>query len=121
MLNNKKASLPLRAILWLLILGPGFFILYGNVNHFTATLEPVANIHFDFEQYIPVIQWHFIPYLILDIMFGASLFLCKSAQEMDRHAKRLAAAIIFSVICFLLWPLKFSFDRPEMTGWIGKI
>lgn len=30
-------------------------------------------------------------------------------------------AILIAGACFLLFPLKFSFDRPQMSGWLGAV
>ncbi len=110
-----------RGLIWLSILGPGFFLLYGSVNHFTATRQGVISLYWEFERVIPLVPWHFIPYLLLDFMFVASLFMCRSKDELDRHAKRLAVAIVAGVLCFLLWPLQFAFERPNMEGWVGEL
>jgi len=112
-------NLWLRASLWLLILGPGFFLIYGSVNRFTATREAVPSLFLNFEHFIPVVPWHILPYMLLDVMFVASLFMCRSITELDQHAKRLMSGIIIAVTCFLLWPLKFGFERPQLEGFWG--
>jgi len=38
---------------------------------------------------------------------------------MDRHALRLLAAQVICVACFLLWPLRFTFERPPLDGTFG--
>ena len=117
----KTTNLWWRASLWLLVLGPGFFLVYGSVNHFTAAREPVASLFLSFERSIPVVPWHILPYMLLDVMFAMSLFMCRSIVELDQHAKRLASAIGMASICFLLWPLKFGFERPELNGFWGVL
>jgi len=117
----KTTNLWWRASLWLLVLGPGFFLVYGSVNHFTAAREPVASLFLPFERSIPVVPWHILPYMLLDLMFAMSLFMCRSIVELDQHAKRLASAIVLASVCFLLWPLKFGFDRPELDGFWGVL
>jgi len=41
--------------------------------------------------------------------------------ELDQHAKRLGSATLIASICFLLWPLKFAFVRPELEGVWGVL
>ncbi len=41
--------------------------------------------------------------------------------ELDAHAKRLLAATLISVAGFLLFPLQFSFARPETSGFNGML
>ena len=36
-----------------------------------------------------------------------------------RHALRLLTAQVICVACFLLWPLRFTFERPELDGFFG--
>ena len=119
MLNFK--NLWLRASLWLLALGPGFFLIYGSVNHFTAAREAVPSLYLNFEHSIPVIPWHILPYMLLDLMFAASLYMCRSITELDQHAKRLMSSILLAATCFLLWPLKFGFERPQLDGFWGVL
>lgn len=110
-----------RALAWLLFLGPFFFISYGYANWMASQNENVTFIVFDWEQYIPFIPWTIIPYWVIDFMYAASLFVCRSRKELDSHAKRLLTAQIIAVACFILFPLGFSFERPEtsgLTGWL---
>ena len=45
--------------------------------------------------------------------------LCKDRKEVDAHAKRLLAAQVISVCCFLLFPLQYAFAQPKTTGVFG--
>ena len=44
---------------------------------------------------------------------------CRQRLELDRHALRLFSAQLIAVSCFLLWPLRFSFERPQIGGVFG--
>jgi membrane-associated phospholipid phosphatase len=48
-----------------------------------------------------------------------SLLVCANRAELDTHAHRLLTAQIVAVACFILFPLRFSFVRPESTGVAG--
>jgi rhodanese-related sulfurtransferase len=50
-----------------------------------------------------------------------SLPLCRSLNQLNRHGWRLLTIQIFSVTCFILFPLRCTFERPPLdglTGWL---
>ncbi len=57
----------------------------------------------------------------IDLFFVAAPFFCRSNQELATFARRIAAAIVVAGICFLLFPLRFAFARPEANGWLGAV
>jgi protein-tyrosine phosphatase len=120
-LNNAEQQLWKRALLWLIFLGPFFFTTYGFATWYTAQLDTVGSYYFEWEKQIPLIPWTIIPYWTIDIFYGISLFICTTKLELDSHAKRLLTAQIIAVSCFLLFPLTFSFERPEVTGFAGTL
>jgi membrane-associated phospholipid phosphatase len=105
-----------RAILWLAFLGPFFFASYGLANHLAAQRSQVGSIVFAWETRIPFVPWSIIPYWSIDLLYAVSVFLCTSRAELDTHARRLLTCQIGAVICFILFPLRFTFGRPDMTG-----
>ena len=112
-------NLWLRASFWLLLLGPLFFASYGAVNAYTAGRSDVGVLVYSWEQYIPFWDWTIVPYMSIDLLYAVSLFLCSSKMELDQHGKRLLLATLISVVCFLLFPLQFSFVRPDASGVYG--
>lgn len=116
----KKEGRPWRAaILWLTVLGPFFFLSYGFANWVTARRHNVPSIAFGWEHHIPFLAWTIVPYWSIDFFYVLSIFLCRDRKELNSHAKRLLAAQIISVACFLLFPLRFSFDQPQTSGLFG--
>ncbi len=79
----------------------------------------MPSIVFGWEHAIPFVAWTIVPYWSTDLLYAGSLFLCRTRQELNTHAKRLLAVQIFSVAVFLLYPLRFSFERPAVTGLLG--
>lgn len=116
---NLRSKINLQAVGWLCLLGPYFFLTYGQINQFTATRININSIVFNWEQYIPFIPLTIIPYWSLDFLYGISLFICRSLSEQKRLACRLLLASTFACIGFLLFPLRFSFTRPKVEGFAG--
>ncbi|MFV0284570.1 MAG: phosphatase PAP2/dual specificity phosphatase family protein [Castellaniella sp.] len=113
-----------RGILWLLMLGPFFFLSYGFANWVTSQRAGVGSVVFAWEQAIPLLPWTIIPYWSIDLLYGLSFLLPHTRREMDRHAERLLTAQILCVACFLIWPLTFSLTRPPLdgpTGWLFDV
>jgi len=108
-----------RALLWLITLGPFFFLSYGFANWVTSLRVHVPALVFAWEWHIPFVEWTIVPYWSTDLMYAISFFVCATQLELDRHAQRLLAAQLISVTAFLLFPLRFTFERPETHGLFG--
>ena len=106
-------------VLCLLFLAPFFFLSYGFANQYAAQLADVPSVVYAWEQHIPLWPWTIVPYWSIDLLYGLSLLLCWNKFELKQHALRLFFAQLISISCFLLFPLKFSFERPELTGFFG--
>jgi protein-tyrosine phosphatase/membrane-associated phospholipid phosphatase len=115
----RETGLWKRGVLWLLLLGPLFFASYGFANWLTAQREDVGSLVFAWESAMPLWPWSIVPYWSIDLLYGLSFLLPATRQEMDRHALRLLTAQVICVACFLLWPLRFTFERPELDGLFG--
>lgn len=111
----------LMALLWLAVLGPGFFLLYGGANQYAASLPAgqVGSVVWAWERHIPFLPWTIVPYWSIDLMYGLSLFLCRSRAELHTHAQRLLLTLVVSCALFVAFPLRFSFGRPEVEGIFG--
>lgn len=118
-LMQNNVSLWKQGLCWLVLLGPLFFLSYGQVNQFTATRHDVGSMVLGWEHAIPFMPWTIVPYWSIDLLYGISLFICTSKQELTRHGCRLLAASLIACVGFLLFPLKFTFIRPETQGMFG--
>lgn len=108
-----------RGLAWLLLLAPFFFASYSFSNWLATQRTDVGVIVFDWEHSIPFVPWSILPYWSIDLFYGLSLLIPRSSEELDAHAKRLFTAQVISVLCFIAFPLRFSFSRPETNGIAG--
>jgi hypothetical protein len=96
-----------------------FLAVYGWCNWFTAHRSGVPSLFFEWERAIPFVPVMIAPYMSIDLFFVAAPFLCRTRRELAAFSKRIAAAILIGGICFLLFPLRFAFERPPAAGWLG--
>lgn len=111
----------LRALLWLAFLGPLFFLTYNFANAAASWRANVAVLMFPWEKYIPFLGWTILPYWSSDLLYALSLVICTTRDELDLHGKRLIAIQVFSILCFLAFPLRCTFERPPVGGWEGDL
>lgn len=107
------------AVLWLAGLAPFFFLSYGLANWVTSLRRDVPSLVFGWEHHVPFVPWTIVPYWSLDLFYVVSLFICRTRTELNTHAKRFVAAQIISVSAFLMFPLRFTFERPHPAGFLG--
>lgn len=98
-----------------------FLIVYGSCNWITAHRAHVGTLFFEWERHIPFVPLMIIPYMSIDLFFVAGPFVCRDERELSTLAKRISFAIVVAGICFLLFPLRFAFERPAVSGWLGVI
>jgi predicted protein tyrosine phosphatase len=110
--NQLAASIGLSAL---------FLVVYGWTNWFTAQRANVPTLFFEWERSIPFVPLMIVPYMSIDLFFVAAPFLCRTNHELATFSKRIAAAILIGGVCFLLFPLRFAFERPHAGGWLGAV
>lgn len=118
----KNPNLPIlwkRGALWLVFLGPFFFLGYGWLNVLTSKRADVGIAVESWEHAIPFVPWMMLPYMSIDAFYAASLFLFRKRSALDRHALRLLLATVISLAGFWLFPLQFSFAVPKAEGFNG--
>ena len=115
----REPGLLKPAVLWLLLLAPLFFSTYGFATWVTSQRSDVGTLVFDWESHMPFWAWTIVPYWSIDLLYGFSLLLPNSRHELKQHALRLLSAQVIAVSCFLIWPLRFTFERPELDGVFG--
>ncbi|MBP6562626.1 MAG: phosphatase PAP2 family protein, partial [Neisseriaceae bacterium] len=110
-----------RGALWLALLGPLFFVIYTPINQYTATRGDVGQWVWAWEQHIPFWPWTIVPYWSENLLYGLSLFVCTQKREQTVHALRLLAASLLAAAGFLLWPLRYTFERAATDGLFGAL
>ena len=107
-------------LVWTLYLGTLFFLLYGSANQFASLNAPHPSIIFGWEHQIPFIDIFIFPYMSSDILFVIALMLPQKRFELRVLSVRIALVILFSCLIFILFPLAFSFEKPNPThyGWL---
>ncbi|MGA2499908.1 MAG: dual specificity protein phosphatase family protein [Tepidisphaeraceae bacterium] len=113
---NWKAAGKTSALLCLL-----FLVVYGGSNWLTGRRHNIGSFYFAWERHIPFVPVMILPYMSIDLFFIAAPFLCRSDRERRTLANRITAAILISAACWLLFPLRFAFERPPVDGWLGVI
>lgn len=117
----RESGLWKRGVLWLLLLAPLFFGTYGFANWFTGQRDDVGSLVFAWERQIPLWPWTIIPYWSIDLLYGLAFLLPATRAAVDRLGLRLLTAQVICITCFLLWPLRFTFDRPALDGLFGML
>lgn len=106
---------------WLAGLSLFFFASYNFTNWLTSQRQDVPSLFFSWEHSIPLWPWTIVPYWSIDLMYGLAILLTPSRQYLKTLGLRLLTAQVICIICFLVFPLKFYFDRPVLDGFFGLL
>jgi len=110
-----------HSLAWLALLAPLFFLSYGWANQLAASRGVSQSVVFGWERTIPFLPWTIVPYWSIDLMYGLSFLACRTPREVNHHGLRLLSAQIVSIACFVLFPLRFSGDKPAADGIFGAL
>jgi len=103
-------------LVWMLYLGILFFLLYGSANQYALLTAPHPSFVFGWEEQIPFIESFIVPYMASDLMFVLAFLLPYTRLELRVLALRVFTIVTFSTLCFLLFPLQFSFEKPAVQS-----
>ena len=98
-----------------------FLVVYGGCNWISSQRTDVSTFYFQWERAIPFVPFLILPYLSIDLFFIAAPFLCRTDRELRVFSQRIIAAIVVAGMCFLIFPLRFAFPRPQANGWVGAV
>ncbi|WP_063549014.1 phosphatase PAP2/dual specificity phosphatase family protein [Burkholderia territorii] len=116
----RDASFALR-VGWLAAMGAVFFSTYGFANWLAARRAEVPTFAFGWEHAIPFVPWTIVPYWSIDLLYALSFFFWTKRDDLLDHVKRLLTVQLVSVACFVAWPLRFGFERPDAGGVAGAL
>ena len=120
-IERRSARSTLKALAASAGLSVLFLVVYGWCNWFTSQRSDVGTLVFEWERLIPFVPLMIAPYMSIDLFFIAAPFLCRNDRELVTFSKRIVAAILVAGVCFLLFPLRFAFERPQADGWLGAV
>jgi protein-tyrosine phosphatase/membrane-associated phospholipid phosphatase len=98
-----------------------FIVVYGGCNWITAHRGHVGAFYFDWERKVPFVPLLIPAYMSLDLFFISAPFLLPDGEQLRAYTKRITAAIVIAGLCFLVFPLRFAFARPESDGVLGVV
>src|SRR5688572_15407746 len=102
-----------------MLLSSLLFCVYSACLWITDHRTDVRTLYFDWEWGIPFVAWMIVPYVSIDLLFFAAPFLCATEQELATLVRRLTFVIAVAGACFLLFPLRMAFERPEVEGYFA--
>lgn len=98
-----------------------FLVVYSGCNIFTGYRGDVGTIAFAWERLIPFVPLMIVPYMSIDAFFVVAPFFCTTEDERRRFARRITMAILVAGVFFLVFPLRFAFERPAASGVLGAV
>ena len=99
---------------WMLFMGITFFLLYGSSNQYAGLSAPHPSIFMEWEKDIPFVEYFIVPYMSSDLMFVVAFFLPYTRLELRILSARVLFIVTLSCLIFVLFPLSFAFEKPEI-------
>jgi hypothetical protein len=94
---------------------------YWLSNKLTSLRDDVGSGVFSWEHLIPFVPWTIVPYLSILAFFLLSFFVDGDRKELHRHVSRVILVLAVSLVCYALFPLRFTFERPVVDGPFGPL
>ena len=94
---------------------------YWLSNKLTSLRADVGTGVFSWERVIPFVPWTLVPYLAILVFFLLSFFVDPDRRELQRHVSRVILVLLISLVCYALFPLRFTFERPPVEGAFGPL
>jgi len=104
-------------VLWTLVIGLFFFLIYGSTNQLSALTAPHPSFFWQWERDVPFIPEFIVPYMSSDIVFIIAFLVAPTRASIQKLGIRYGLAITISALFFITFPLQFNFERPEVIGW----
>ncbi len=98
-----------------------FVFVYNGCNYLASLRDDVGNCAFWWERYYPFVPVLIIPYWSIDLLFVVAPFFIPSSFLLRQHVKRITMGIAIAGFFFLNFPLTLIYQRPLVTGFLGKL
>lgn len=93
-----------------------FAVVYKFSLWYASQLGEVSSFVFDFEHNIPFLPWTIIPYLSSGFFFIVVFLLIESDEDLKIFLKRVLLMVFFAGLGFILFPLQYSYPKPEIDN-----
>src|SRR4029078_11817352 len=90
-------------------------------QHVTPRGSEFTSFYCAWEPQTPFVPLMIIPYMSIDLFFIVAPFICRDDRERRTLSNRIIAPILSGGAISPLSPLRFAFDRPHTSGWLGLI
>lgn len=93
-----------------------FAVVYKFSLWYASSFTQTTSFIFSFEREIPFLPWTIIPYLSSGVLFCMVFFLIKNEEKRSIFLRRVVLMTILAGIGFILFPMHYSFDKPEISN-----
>jgi membrane-associated phospholipid phosphatase len=118
--RNDRVS-GITATQWMAAVSLLFMAAYWASNQLTSLRSGIGHGVFDWEHKIPFLAWTIVPYLSIGAFFVLSFYVGRNRQDLVRHIECLLLALLVAILCYAAFPLRFTFERPPLTGVLGAL
>ena len=108
-------------LLCLLGMGVVFYSTYGGANYLAGLRSDVPEIFWAWERHIPFWAWSIVPYWTLNLFYAAAFFCCDTRAQIHRLLQQLLLAQAIAIVCFVVYPLTFTWPKPLTDGLTGRL
>lgn len=98
-----------------------FYTTYLFSNWIASLRAPLPEMVFAWERHIPFVSGSIVPYWSLTPLYGIAIFLCRTQLEQKHLLRQLLAAQTMATVCFLVYPLQMSWQKPPVDGILGTL
>ena len=114
---NKLLKLKINYTIFMIVF---FVIMYKGAEFYTYTVENVPSYFMEWERNIPFLPIFMLPYMTSAPFFLVTIFFEKNEYSLKLLMKRAIFLTVVSTIIFVLFPMKFYFQKPEIENQIFK-
>jgi hypothetical protein len=86
-----------------------------------ACATNVPEIFWPWERHMPFWAWSIVPYWTLNLFYAAAFFCCQNRAQIHRLLQQLLLAQAIAVLCFIAYPLTFTWEKPLTDGLTGRL